>query len=127
MTAVAQVGTSVWRGEVRAGERAVPEEVAVALSYDRETFAVMMASPVDLQDFAVGFSLSEGIIGSPADIVGFETIAVDAGIECRMNLTPQLREALQARRRRIAGPVGCGLCGLDSLNENAGGSDCRCF
>ncbi len=119
MMAIAQVGTSVWRGDVRAGERAVPEEVAVALSYDRETFAVMMASPVDLQDFAVGFSLSEGIVGSPADIVEFETITVDEGIECRMTLAPQLREALQARRRRIAGPVGCGLCGLDSLKEVA--------
>lgn len=116
--AIAHVGTSAWRGNVRAeGKRTVPEEVAVALSYDRETFAVMMASPVDLEDFAVGFSLSEGIIGTPADITDFKTIFVDDGIECRMTLAPRFREALQARRRRIAGPVGCGLCGLDSLKE----------
>ena len=117
---IAQAGADVWRdGLCTKRERALPEEMAVALSYDRETFAVMMASPQDLQDFAVGFSLSEGIIGSPADITGFETIVVDEGIECRMTLAPQLRAALQARRRRIAGPVGCGLCGLDSLKEVA--------
>jgi FdhD protein len=118
--AIAHVGTGVWRSGVCAGaERALPEEVAVALSYDRETFAVMMASPADFEDFAVGFSLSEGIIGKPADIIDFKTVVVDDGIECRMTLAPQFREALQARRRRIAGPVGCGLCGLDSLKEVA--------
>jgi FdhD protein len=112
------VNTDAWRDGVRGrGERAVPEEVAVALSYDRETFAVMMATPADLEDFAVGFSLSEGIIGGVADITDLQVISVDEGIECRMTLTPRLREALQARRRRVAGPVGCGLCGLDSLKE----------
>jgi len=116
--AVSHVSANAWRGTERAGrERAVPEEVAVALSYDRETFAVMMASPSDLEDFAIGFSLSEGIIGSTADITAFATVVVDEGIECRMTLAPRLREQLQARRRRIAGPVGCGLCGLDSLKE----------
>jgi len=115
---VQHLATTSWRGNVQAErERALPEEVAVALSYDRENFAVMMASPVDLHDFAVGFSLSEGIIGKAEDITYFEIIIVDEGIECRMTLAPQLRESLQARRRRIAGPVGCGLCGLDSLKE----------
>jgi FdhD protein len=105
------------RGAPAARHRALPEEVAVAMSYDRENFAVMMASPADLQDFAIGFSLSEGIIGSPGDIVEFATVEVKAGIECRMTLAPQYRENLRLRRRRIAGPVGCGLCGLDSLRE----------
>jgi FdhD protein len=110
------VTASSWRGHLRASiERAVPEEVAVALTYDRETFAVMMASPEDLEDFALGFSLSEGIISNAGDILSFETVFVDAGIECRMTLAPEFREELLARRRRIAGPVGCGLCGLDSL------------
>lgn len=115
---VVHADTGAWRGAVWTDRaRALPEEVAVAMSYDRQTFAVMMASPTALQDFAIGFSLSEGIIEDAADITGFETIVVDDGIECRMTLAPQLREALQARRRRIAGPVGCGLCGLDSLKE----------
>jgi FdhD protein len=115
---ITYVSANAWRENARTNrERPLPEEVAVALSYDRETFAVMMASPSDLEDFAIGFSLSESIIGGAADILDFTTIFVDEGIECRMTLVPQLREQLQARRRRIAGPVGCGLCGLDSLKE----------
>jgi FdhD protein len=117
---VVRVAAESWRhGQRQDGVRALPEEVAVALSYDRETFAVMMASPADLQDFATGFSLCEGIITTPAEILSFEAIVVDEGVECRMTLAAQTRAALAARRRRIAGPVGCGLCGMDSLKEAA--------
>ena len=111
-----RVAAGAWRGgEYKNISRALPEEVAVALTYDRATFAVMMASPTDLEDFAIGFSLSEGIINSADDIVELRTIIVDDGIECRMLLVPEKRDLLEARRRHIAGPVGCGLCGLDSL------------
>lgn len=117
---VARVSAESWRNAARQnGARAVPEEVAVALSYDRETFAVMMASPADLEDFATGFSLSEGIIKNVSEILSLDTIVADEGIECHMTLAAQNRAALQARRRRIAGPVGCGLCGMDSLKEAA--------
>jgi FdhD protein len=105
------------RGTISSGTRYLPEEVAVALTYDRISFAVMMASPVDLEDFATGFSLSEGIIGSVADITELEIVPLEAGIECRMSLTPARRESLETRRRKIAGPVGCGLCGIDSLEQ----------
>jgi FdhD protein len=77
----------------------------------------MLASPLDLQDFAIGFSLSEGIVASAADITTFEIVELPAGIECRMDLAPSRRAALETRRRRIAGPAGCGLCGMDSLAE----------
>jgi len=108
----------MWRGGVvSAGARVLPEEVAVALTYDRVSFAVMMATPKDLEDFAVGFSLSEGIIGTVSEIVELEIIALEAGVECRMALAPARRAALEARRRKIAGPVGCGLCGIDSLEQ----------
>ncbi len=107
-----------WRGGVvAAAARALPEEGPVALSYDRVGFAVMMASPGDLADFAVGFSLSEGIVRDPAEITELEIVTVPAGIECRMSLAPASRAALAARRRRIAGPVGCGLCGLETLEQ----------
>ena len=66
---VTRVSVVTWRDAASQTERALPEEVAVAMTYDRVTFAVMMASPVDLHDFAVGFSLSEGIIESPSDIM----------------------------------------------------------
>ena len=99
--------------------RALPEEVAVAFTYDSVSFAVMMATPADLEDFAVGFSLSEGIIENLEDITSLGLVVIEAGIECRMSLTPRRRDALQLRRRLIAGPVGCGLCGLDSLEQAA--------
>ena len=112
--------TVAWRGGAQARSvRALPEEVAVALTYERATFAVMMASPADLEDFAIGFSMAEGIITRPDEITDFQIVQVEAGIECRMALTPQRRTALADRRRRITGPVGCGLCGLDSLQEAA--------
>ena len=99
------------------GTRAIPEETAVALVYDGSSHAVMMASPIDLEDFALGFSLTEGIIAAPDDITEFEAIPQDNGIELRMWLKPERAGALAARRRMIAGPTGCGLCGIDSLTE----------
>jgi FdhD protein len=114
----ARVPVASWRGgSVTASTRAVPEETAIAITYDRVSFAVMMATPENLEDFAVGFSLSEGIVGNLADITELDIIPVEAGIECRMSLSPARREALDSRRRKIAGPVGCGLCGIDSLSQ----------
>jgi FdhD protein len=112
------VPVASWRGgSVTASTRAVPEETAIAITYDRVSFAVMMATPENLEDFAIGFSLSEGIVGNLADITELDIIPVEAGIECRMSLSPARREALDSRRRKIAGPVGCGLCGIDSLSQ----------
>ncbi len=111
------VAVTAWRGATSATERTLPEETPIALTYDRATFAVMLASPQDLQDFAIGFSLSEGIIVTEADIAACEIADLPAGIECRMDLVPARRAALEKRRRHIAGPAGCGLCGMDSLAE----------
>ena len=100
-------------------ERDVPVEVPVALVYDGSTYAVMMASPTDLHDFAVGFSLSEGIVAAPEDIASFEMLEHDNGIELRMWLAEGRGRDLVARRRQITGPTGCGLCGVESLDAVA--------
>ena len=105
-----------WRDDAPAeGVRSVPTETPVALTYGRATHAVMLATPADLEDFAIGFSLAEGIIGTMADIAELEIIAVPDGIECRMDLVGDRLDALTRRQRSMAGPSGCGLCGLDSL------------
>ena len=99
------------------GERTVPEEVAVALTYNRATHAVMMATPSDLEDFAVGFSRAEGIIDRPGDLEELEIVPAELGIELRMWIAPDRLAALDRRRRQIAGATGCGLCGMDSLED----------
>src|SRR6266436_5740806 len=115
---VRTVDRQVWRGNSPAeGMRAIPEETAIALTYNGGTYAVMMGTPQDLSDFAVGFSLSEGIVQSPGDILSLDIVDLDDGIELRMWLAPAKAELINERRRHIAGPTGCGICGIDSIAE----------
>lgn len=115
---VRRVARAAWRNGVEAdGERAVPEETPVALTYNGTTQAVMMASPQDIADFALGFSLTEGIIAQAGDILSLDVIAVEDGIEARMWIAEEKMRVLSARRRHLAGPTGCGLCGVESLAE----------
>jgi FdhD protein len=108
----------VWRdGTLTEGTRSIPEETALALTYNGGAYAVMMGTPRDLRDFAIGFSLSEGIIQSPDDIDTLDIVELDEGIELRMWLAQSKADRLGERRRHIAGPTGCGLCGIDSIAE----------
>jgi FdhD protein len=120
---VRAVDRKVWReggpkqGGLVEGMRIIPEETAIALTYNGGSYAVMMGTPRDLRDFAVGFSLSEGIIQSPNDLDSLDIVELDDGIELRMWLAQAKADRLSERRRHIAGPTGCGLCGIDSIAE----------
>ena len=95
----------------------VPEETAVAFSYNRTAHAVMMATPADLEDFATGFSLTEGVVADASAIEELEVVPAHNGIELRMWIAPAAMDAVEARRRQMAGPTGCGMCGLESLDQ----------
>lgn len=111
-------GRLAWRdGQLTSGQRVTADEVPVALTYDGATHAVMMATPSDLEDFAIGFSLTEGIIEHVDEIISLDIVQVPQGCIARLHLVPRARAALDSRRRRLTGAVGCGLCGLESLEE----------
>ena len=101
---------------VTPGDRVLPEEVAVALTFNGTTQAVMMATPSDLEDFGHGFALTEGIAG-PGDILSVEVQPLPRGHDVQLWLTPDAEARLATRRRTMAGPVGCGLCGIDSIEQ----------
>lgn len=105
----------VTQGGIRLGTRDVPEETPIALTYGRATYAVMMATPADIEDFATGFSLTERIIENPDEIAGIEVVTLPQGIEARMTLVDNRDAQLASRRRILTGPAGCGLCGIESL------------
>ncbi len=105
----------VARDNIAQGTRAVAQESPIAFTYGRTTYAVMMATPADLEDFALGFSLTEGVIKAPSEIAELEIVEHQRGMELRMTLCDDRDVALMNRRRKLAGPVGCGLCGVESL------------
>lgn len=101
--------------ETVAAGRLVAEEAPVALVHDAATTAVMMATPADLEDFALGFSLTEGLVEALDQVTGVEVVETALGFEARVWLAPGRAAANATRRRRLAGPTGCGLCGVESL------------
>ncbi len=108
--------TAFHGGQSLRGSRDVSTEVPVALSYGGTTQAVMMATPQNLVDLAIGFTLSEGI-ASLSEILSVEQVLVDGGIDLQIALASHSVKALAERRRTIAGPVGCGLCGIESIGQ----------
>ncbi len=95
----------------------VAEETPVALEYNGISHATMLATPGDLEDFALGFSLTEGIVGQPGDIRGIEIAPQFNGIVVQIEISSACEARLKQRRRAMAGRTGCGLCGVETLGE----------
>jgi len=108
----------VWRdGRLTAGMRQIAEETAIALTYNGGTYVVMMGTPQHLRDFAIGFSLTEGVVQSADEIESIDVVELDEGIELRMWLAAEKAARISERRRHVAGPTGCGICGLESIAQ----------
>nr|WP_246624668.1 formate dehydrogenase accessory sulfurtransferase FdhD [Oceanobacter mangrovi] len=105
------------RGEAARVQDLLAEEVAVALVYNGISHAVMMSSPLDLADFALGFSLTEGIIARPDQCYGIEVVEQCNGIEVQIEIASECFAGLKQRRRNLTGRTGCGLCGAESLQQ----------
>jgi len=119
-TVTAPAGIRSWRDNAwTTTSRALPTECAIAFTYNRSSYAVLLATPADLEDLAIGFSLTEGIVDGAGDVEELEIVPGPLGVELRMWIAPGRLDALQTRRRRMAGPTGCGLCGLETLQAVA--------
>lgn len=95
----------------------VAEEVPVAMVYNGDPFVVMMASPGDLEDLAVGFSVTEGIVGTASEVRISEVVKHSRGVEVQMVVSDDAARRLAERRRGITARTGCGVCGIESIDE----------
>ena len=104
-------------GQVEVRQAVLAEEVPVAFEYNGVSHAVMLATPGDLEDFALGFSISEGIVGEPGEIYGVDVHPSSAGITVSIDIASQAFARLKERRRTLVGRTGCGICGSESLDQ----------
>jgi FdhD protein len=93
------------------------EETPVVLAYNGAAHVVMMTTPEHLEDFGVGFSLTEELIRSPADIRSMEIVRYGQGIEVQMTVPVELEEKISGRSRKLSGRTGCGICGSDTIAD----------
>jgi len=117
-TAATSYAVQKWdRGQLEQRDDWVAEEVPIAFVYNGVSHAVMLATPADLEDFALGFSLSEGILNSPRELYDIEVVPQAKGIELQMQIAAERFMQLKQRRRSMTGRTGCGLCGAESLDQ----------
>jgi len=107
-----------WRnGELEQTEDQLAEEVPIALVYNGVSHAVMLATPQDLSDFALGFSLTEGIVQDKSELYGVEVEQQSEGIALQIDIASERFAQLKEKRRNLTGRTGCGLCGAESLQQ----------
>lgn len=104
-------------GRVEQRRAILADEVPVAFEYNGVSHAVMLATPGDLEDFALGFSVAEGIVGDPGEIYGVEVHTSNAGITVAIEVASGAFARLKDRRRTLAGRTGCGICGAENLQQ----------
>lgn len=113
-----EVSVTRWRnGELSTVQDKVAEEVPIAFVFNGVSHAVMLATPLDLEDFALGFSLSEGILRDKSDLYDIEVVKQAQGIELRLDIATECFVKLKERRRNLVGRTGCGICGAESLEQ----------
>lgn len=105
------------RADVGVRNDRIATETPIALTYNRVSHVVMMATPADLEDFALGFSLTEGLIGGVGDLLATRVIPREGGIEVAMTITDDWFDRLSTQRRNMAGRTGCGLCGAETIGQ----------
>jgi FdhD protein len=115
---LSEVSVRRWRdGKVTEARDKVAEETPIALIYNGISHAVMLATPQDLEDFALGFSLSEGILQNKSELYGVEVVGQENGVELRLDVATEAFVKLKERRRNLVGRTGCGICGAESLEH----------
>jgi len=108
----------VWRGPThQATEDSVAEEVPVVLVYNTIPHVVMLATPLNLEDFALGFSLTEGIVQHSGELQAIRVVQRSKGVEVRMTIPDARFEAMPGKGRNMTGRTGCGLCGASTLEQ----------
>lgn len=105
------------RADIGVRNDRIATETPIVLTYNRVSHVVMMATPADLEDFALGFSLTEGLIGGVGDLLATRVIPREGGIEVAMTITDDWFDRLSTQRRNMAGRTGCGLCGAETIGQ----------
>jgi FdhD protein len=120
MSTSQRIPVSKWRQELPHGsvqDDRIAAEVPVALTYNRVSHVVMMATPADLEDLGLGFSVTEGLIGGPEDLLATRIIPRHGGLELAMTISEHWFDRLATQRRNLAGRTGCGLCGAENIEQ----------
>lgn len=122
MSTSSEVHVTTWaaahsEAEITQRNDRIASEVPIALTYNRMSHVVMMATPADLEDFALGFSLTEGMIGAVDDLLATRVIPREGGIEVAMTISEDWFDRLSTQRRNLVGRTGCGLCGAENIQQ----------